>query len=124
VYATCSLEPEENDEVTKAFLAAHPDFALDPPPEFPIPLDMDGTLRCLPHRHGTDGFTAVRFRRSSNGGTTASLRESADSLHHRSIATSTASSTTVPRSENRIGSPTRTASRIFGDDAGKPVVLA
>ena len=64
VYATCSLEPEENDEVTKAFLAAHPDFALDPPPAFPIPLDMDGALRCLPHRHGTDGFTAVRFRRA------------------------------------------------------------
>jgi 16S rRNA (cytosine967-C5)-methyltransferase len=64
VYATCSLEPEENDEVTKAFLAAHPDFALDPPPVFPIPLDVDGALRCLPHRHGTDGFTAVRFRRA------------------------------------------------------------
>ena len=64
VYATCSLEPEENDEVTKAFLAAHPDFALDPPPAFPIPLDVDGALRCLPHRHGTDGFTAVRFRRA------------------------------------------------------------
>jgi 16S rRNA (cytosine967-C5)-methyltransferase len=64
VYATCSLEPEENDEVWKAFLATHPDFSLDPPPVFPIPLDVDGALRCLPHRHGTDGFTAVRLRRA------------------------------------------------------------
>ncbi len=28
VYATCSLEPEENDEVVQAFLAAHPAFSL------------------------------------------------------------------------------------------------
>ncbi len=64
VYATCSLEPEENEEVTTAFLGAHGDFAVDPPPAFPIPLDADGVLRCAPDRHGTDGFTAVRFRRA------------------------------------------------------------
>ena len=64
VYATCSLEPEENEEVVRAFLAANPDFASDPPAEFPLPLEAGGWLRCLPHRDGTDGFTAVRFRRS------------------------------------------------------------
>ncbi|MBI2160562.1 MAG: 16S rRNA (cytosine(967)-C(5))-methyltransferase RsmB [Candidatus Rokubacteria bacterium] len=64
VYATCSLEPEENDGVVAPFLAAHPEFRRDPPAEFPLPLDPDGTLRCLPHRHGTDGFTAVRLRRA------------------------------------------------------------
>ena len=64
VYATCSLEPEENEAVVRTFLAAHPDFATDPPDTFPLPLDVDGWLRCLPHRHGTDGFAAVRFRRS------------------------------------------------------------
>jgi 16S rRNA (cytosine967-C5)-methyltransferase len=63
VYATCSLEPEENDEVTRAFLAAQPSFAVEAPAEFPIALDAGGTLRCLPHRHGTDGFTAIRLRR-------------------------------------------------------------
>ncbi len=62
VYATCSLEPEENDEVARALLTARPDFRPDPPSRFPLPL-VDGVLRCLPHRHGTDGFTAVRFRR-------------------------------------------------------------
>ncbi len=64
VYATCSLEPEENDELARAFLAAHADFQTDPPPEFVLPLDPDGVLRCLPHRHGTDGFTAIRLRRT------------------------------------------------------------
>ena len=71
VYATCSLEPEENEAVVQAFLAAHPEIRVDPPGEFPLPIDPDGTLRCLPHRHGTDGFTAVRFRRSPDRGITA-----------------------------------------------------
>jgi 16S rRNA (cytosine967-C5)-methyltransferase len=64
VYATCSLEPEENDEVVREFLAAHPGFGVDRPPETPIALDAAGVLRCLPHRHGTDGFTAIRVRRA------------------------------------------------------------
>jgi 16S rRNA (cytosine967-C5)-methyltransferase len=72
VYATCSLEPEENDRVAGAFLSARPEFRLDPPADFPLPLDAGGWLRCLPHRHGTDGFSAVRFRRSELSGITAS----------------------------------------------------
>jgi 16S rRNA (cytosine967-C5)-methyltransferase len=63
VYATCSLEPEENDEVARAFLGAHPEFAVDPPAGFPLAPDPEGFVRCLPHRHGTDGFTAIRLRR-------------------------------------------------------------
>jgi 16S rRNA (cytosine967-C5)-methyltransferase len=64
VYATCSLEPEENDEVWAAFLAAHLDWRPDPPVAFPIALDSSGTLRSTPSDHGTDGFTAIRLRRS------------------------------------------------------------
>jgi 16S rRNA (cytosine967-C5)-methyltransferase len=62
VYATCSLEPEENDEVVRDVLGIQHDFRLDPPATLALPLEA-GVLRCLPHRHGTDGFTAVRFRR-------------------------------------------------------------
>ncbi len=65
VYATCSLEPEENEAVAQAFLATHPDFRVDPPADFAIPLDRAGFLRCFPHRHGADGFTAIRFARTA-----------------------------------------------------------
>lgn len=64
VYATCSLEPEENQEVVLPFLRAHPGWRLDPPEAFPIPLEPPGVLSCLPHRHGTDGFTAFRLRQA------------------------------------------------------------
>jgi 16S rRNA (cytosine967-C5)-methyltransferase len=64
VYATCSLEPEENEEVVRDLLTRRDDLTIDPPPSFPIPLDMSGVLRCFPHRHGTDGFTAIRLRRA------------------------------------------------------------
>jgi 16S rRNA (cytosine967-C5)-methyltransferase len=63
VYATCSLEPEENDAVVETILGSG--FRPDPPATFPIPLQRQG-LRCLPHQHGTDGFTAFRLRRDGS----------------------------------------------------------
>src|SRR5438045_7192842 len=33
VYSTCSLEPEENDAQLEAFLAEHPGWRLEPPPD-------------------------------------------------------------------------------------------
>lgn len=64
VYATCSLEPEENEEIVLPFLAAHPEWRLAPPENFAIEPEPSGVLRCLPHRHGTDGFTAFRLRKA------------------------------------------------------------
>ncbi|MBI4610938.1 MAG: 16S rRNA (cytosine(967)-C(5))-methyltransferase RsmB [Candidatus Rokubacteria bacterium] len=63
VYATCSLEPEENEGVVLPFLEAHGEWRLDPPPDFRPEPELSGVVRCLPHRHGTDGFTAFRLRR-------------------------------------------------------------
>jgi 16S rRNA (cytosine967-C5)-methyltransferase len=60
VYATCSLEPEENDEVVQDLLAARLDFAVDTPREFPVAPDAAGFVRRL----GSDGFTAIRLRRA------------------------------------------------------------
>jgi 16S rRNA (cytosine967-C5)-methyltransferase len=64
VYATCSLEPEENEEQVQAFLERHPDFE-EAPPSGPagLPLDGRGRLVVLPHVHGYDGAFAARLRR-------------------------------------------------------------
>jgi 16S rRNA (cytosine967-C5)-methyltransferase len=67
VYATCSLEPEENEAVVAAFRARCPAFAPDPIPEA-VPAACRAApemLRMVPHRHGSDGFTALRLRRQA-----------------------------------------------------------
>jgi 16S rRNA (cytosine967-C5)-methyltransferase len=49
----------------ESFLADHPGWTLEPPPEGSVPaavLDA-GRLRVLPQRHGTDGSFAARLRR-------------------------------------------------------------
>ena len=68
VYATCSLEPEENEGVVAAFLEQHVGWRVDSPADFPVAPDPGGFIRCVPHVHGTDGFTAIRLRRHSRGG--------------------------------------------------------
>ena len=66
VYATCSLEPEENEEQVARFLSAHPEFRRDPSGAVPAEcLSPEGDLMLLPHRHGTDGAYAARLRRAA-----------------------------------------------------------
>lgn len=66
-YSTCTLRPEENQEVVKAFLASNPAFI---PRILPletcffasgIPASHEITL--LPHIHGADGFYVAAFVR-------------------------------------------------------------
>lgn len=62
VYATCSSEPEENEAIIHAFLAAHPAFRLvdlrtHRPATLPVAVvDEDGCLRTAPDRHGLEAF--------------------------------------------------------------------
>jgi len=57
VYSTCSIMPEENEEIVASFLTAHPEFRLISPAGMePSLLDGRGYFRTFPHRHGTDGF--------------------------------------------------------------------
>lgn len=68
VYAVCSREPEEGEEVIAKFLAGHAEFSREggSPAFFAgdrASLFTEGALATWPHRHDTDGFFAVRLRR-------------------------------------------------------------
>jgi len=64
VYATCSLEPEEDEEQVDRFLERHPEFRREPADDFPAALlSAKGDLMILPHRHAMDGGFAARLRR-------------------------------------------------------------
>ncbi len=79
VYVTCSLLPEENEEVVEAVLAGHPDWRLA---DYRTLLEAGGLpdignsaallpecLQLTPARHGTDGlFVAVLVRKPLEGG--------------------------------------------------------
>lgn len=65
VYSTCTVLPEENEDVVAWFLKNHPEFTLSPF-ELPHPLGKcDGMLTLWPHRHGTDGFFICRMVKAS-----------------------------------------------------------
>ena len=67
VYCTCTVEPDENEEIVRAFLASHPEFALERAEQF-VSRDLvnaGGFVETFPHRHGMDGSFAARLVRSS-----------------------------------------------------------
>ena len=61
MYGTCSLEPEENEDVVEALLADRPELEAAP--------DAEGRWHrlWLPHETGGDGFFAARLRRRIEG---------------------------------------------------------
>jgi 16S rRNA (cytosine967-C5)-methyltransferase len=65
IYATCSLESEENELVVNAFLTRNPEFARAPQPGA-VPVELltpAGDFQSLPQRHGIDGAYAARLVR-------------------------------------------------------------
>ncbi len=74
VYATCSVEPEENSLVVDSFLQSHPDFLLDDLSPF-LPKDFieehhlsdslkSGKLQILPSIGGLSGFFVARMNKT------------------------------------------------------------
>ncbi len=63
VYATCSLEPEENGEQVRRFLESRPDFVLEPERALAFETE-DGMLEVTPQAWGFDGAFAARMRRA------------------------------------------------------------
>lgn len=69
IYSVCSLEPQEGEHVTTAFLQCHRDFRLDPPATLPAfaPVAPKGWVRILPGlleaEGGLDGFFVTRLVR-------------------------------------------------------------
>jgi 16S rRNA (cytosine967-C5)-methyltransferase len=68
VYAVCSTEPEENEDVVNAFLKNHPEFAIDKCIEDHLKkynafADPDGYFRTYPQQSHLDGFFFVRLKR-------------------------------------------------------------
>lgn len=68
VYAVCSAEPEENEEVIKEFLIKRPDFGIDDnlsclPESFGALLSERGFIKTYPHTNNMDGFFSVRLKR-------------------------------------------------------------
>jgi 16S rRNA (cytosine967-C5)-methyltransferase len=70
VYATCTMSTEENDQTVHAFLLEHANYR----PEWARPylpsrcaglVNREGALQTWTHKHGVDGFFAVRLRRIS-----------------------------------------------------------
>ena len=66
VYATCSSEPEENEEVVNRFRDSRLDYDLIVPgsgPGVAQVVDSDGCLRTLPFRDGVEAFFGAVFVR-------------------------------------------------------------
>ncbi len=66
VYATCTLHPLENEQVTQTFLDTHSEWQIEPPApnsQTATFATSAGWIKVWPHRHQMDGFFMVRLKR-------------------------------------------------------------
>lgn len=61
VYSTCSIEPEENEEIVRKFLSSNSDFQLLGTTDFPFASPEDGFVQTFPHKQNCDGSFAARL---------------------------------------------------------------
>jgi len=68
VYATCSIEDEENEGVVGPFLRETRGFEVEPLPEWASPFAAGPFVRTRPETHGGDAFFAAVVRRTASQG--------------------------------------------------------
>lgn len=62
IYSTCTIEPEENQEVVYWLLDNFKDLKIDPAENYlPPEVCKDGFMQTFPHIHGIDGAFAARI---------------------------------------------------------------
>ncbi len=65
VYSTCTVRSKENEELVRAFLADHSEFAAE---AFTLPMGIgdvaDGMMTFWPQLHDTDGFFVCKMRKA------------------------------------------------------------
>ena len=66
VYSTCTLSPQENEQVVKNFLTDNPSWQIEPP----LPnsagygfANEEGLIKVWPHKHDMDGFFMVKLKK-------------------------------------------------------------
>ena len=64
LYATCSSEPDENQNVVTRFLESHPKFSIQAPTAAHLLecVDDEGFVQTRPDRHGLEGFFGAVLR--------------------------------------------------------------
>lgn len=66
VYATCTINPQENEKVIQLFLDSHPDWSIVLPASKSIINNFDispGWIKVYPHRYDMDGFFIVKLQK-------------------------------------------------------------
>lgn len=64
LYAVCSIDKNEGEEIIKKFLAGHPEFAIDP--EFKTPFeDVEWGAYLMPNDKGESGYFISRLLRNA-----------------------------------------------------------
>lgn len=66
VYATCTLNPTENQKIIESFLTHHPQWTIEPPSPnwlFSSFVTSSKWIEILPHEHHMDGFFMVKLKK-------------------------------------------------------------